>query len=132
MKNFLLYLWQLPQNLLGLCVIKFTKAIKKSHKTGIVYWYTKRYQFGVSLGNYIIIGNYMDYVSDKTVKHEHGHQYQSMYLGWLYLLIVGLSSIVRNIWDRIAHRKWSYIESNDWYYSQFPERWADVLGGVKR
>lgn len=129
MKNFLLYLWQLPQNLLGLCVIKFTKAIKKSHKTGIVYWCTNKYRFGVSLGNYIIIGGY---ASDNTVKHEHGHQYQSLYLGWLYLLIVGLPSIVRNIWDRIAHRKWSYIKRNNWYYKGFPENWADKIGVVKR
>lgn len=32
--------------------------------------------------------------SDSTIKHEYGHTIQSKYLGWLYLIIIGLPSIV--------------------------------------
>lgn len=125
MKNILLYLWQLPQNLLGLLVILFTQAVHCNSGC----WVTTKGRFGVSLGNYIIFGQRVDNLS---LKHERGHQKQSLYLGWLYLLVIGLPSVIGNIYDRIAHRNWSYKESEKWYYSQPWEAWADRLGGVER
>lgn len=120
--NALLYLWQLPQNVLGLLITKLLK----------VYW-GKRYGFffaylskptrawsGVSLGNYIIFSGYPDY---KTLLHEYGHQRQSQYLGPLYLLIIGLPSLVGNV----LHR---FIKFD--YYKQPWEAWADKLGNVPR
>ena len=126
MKNILLYLWQLPQNLLGLLVILFTRA---EFSSAYSVWETRKYSFGVSLGRYIIFGKHFEYTD---LKHERGHQKQSLYLGWLYLLIIGLPSAVGNIYDRIAHKNWSYKESEKWYYSQPWEAWADILGGVER
>jgi hypothetical protein len=115
MKNILLYLWQLPQNLLGLAVVTFTRAEKK----GDIY-YTDEYRFGVSLGNYIIFGGFFN---SKDKKHEQGHQKQSLYLGWLYLLVIGLPSVIGNLLNRVI-----------WfdYYKQPWEAWADKLGGVER
>ena len=52
--------------------------------------------------------------------------------GPLYLLIIGLPSAIRNIYDRIAHRNWSVVDRTYWYYEGFPEKWADELGGVVR
>ena len=121
----LMYIHQLPQNLLGLLVILIAGA--KYMNKGC--WVTSKYRFGVSLGNYIIFGMV---VNETSLKHEQGHRKQSEKLGWLYLLVVGLPSITRNIWDRVAHKKWSYRKRNEWYYSGFPENWADKLGGVKR
>ena len=115
MKNILLYLWQLPQNLLGLAVIAFTKA----EENGGIY-YTDGYRFGVSLGNYIIFGGFFN---STDLKHERGHQLQSLYLGWLYLLVIGLPSAVGNLLNRV-------IDFD--YYRQPWEAWADRLGGVKR
>lgn len=120
----LLYLHQLPQNVLGLLVIFFTGAVRYQD-----VWITTKYRFGVSLGNYIIFGGRY---TDKDYKHEHGHQFQSKRLGWLYLLLVGLPSIVRNIWDRVAHKNWSWKKHNEWYYGSYPEKQADELGGVRR
>lgn len=125
MKNILLYLWQLPQNILGLLVILFTQA--RYCNAGC--WVTTKACFGVSLGKYIIFGQRMDEIS---LKHEQGHQKQSLYLGWLYLLIIGLPSITGNIYDRIAHKHWEYIKRYEWYYNQPWEKWADKLGGVER
>lgn len=124
MKDFILYLWQLPQNLLGLLVIAFTKAKKK----GEVY-VAGRYRFGVSLGSYIIFGGFFN-STDK--KHEKGHQKQSLYLGPLYLLLIGIPSILGNLWDRLFHRKWSSVKREKWYYSLIWEAWADKLGQVRR
>ena len=115
MKNILLYLWQLPQNLLGLVVIAFTRADKK----GDIY-HTDGYRFGVSLGSYIIFGGFFN-ATDK--KHEQGHQKQSLYLGWLYLLVIGLPSVIGNLLNRV-------IDFD--YYKQPWEAWADKLGGVTR
>ena len=103
MKEVLLYLHQLPQNLLGLLVIFFTKARYNDidYRKKDNHWISHKYRFGVSLGKYIIFGGSVTLIS---LKHEQGHQKQSLYLGWLYLLVVGLPSIIRNIWDRIAHK----------------------------
>ena len=133
MKNFLLYLWQLPQNLLGLLVIFFTRAkyndIDDNKKNN--YWLSHKFgYFGVSLGKYIIFGN--GTVSVTSVKHEQGHQKQSLYFGWLYLILVGLPSIARNIWDIIAHNNWQEEDRIKWYYNGYPEKQADKYGGVVR
>lgn len=85
---------------------------------------------GTSLGHFI----FLKPRHDKTVfKHEYGHVKQSYILGWLYLIVVGLPSVINNL----QSRKWikdglsnSEIESR--YFSRYPEAWADKLGGVER
>lgn len=120
MKNFLLYIWQLPQNLLGLLVIFFSLA-NHVYMNGVVtpFYFTK-YSFGVSLGCYIIVN---ENCSQNTLLHKLGHCYQSLYLGWLYLPVIGLPSAIGNL----LHR---FIKFD--YYKQPWEKWADELGGVER
>lgn len=132
MKSALLYLWQLPQNILGIAVIIFTKARYNdiSDDKSENYWLTKKFRFGVSLGNYIIFGNIR--VTPNTLNHEKGHQKQSLYLGPLYLILIGIPSFCGNIYDRIFHRKWDNRKRVRWYYGQPWEAWADRLGNVKR
>lgn len=131
MKKVLLWLWQLPQNILGLLVILFTGAFKT--KDGR-YWVTGISCFGVSLGNYVIFGDMNGRYTplERSINHEQGHQKQSLYLGPLYLLLIGLPSITGNIYDRIVHRKWDKRSRYYWYYKQPWEAWADKLGGVVR
>lgn len=125
--NVLLYIHQLPQNLIGLLILGINFKNKKYYKRG--YYVCKYMKAGVCLGKYIIFagvpGGY-------DVAHEEGHQKQSLYLGWLYLFVVGLPSILRNIYDMIAHRHWKTAYRIYWYYNGYPEKWADTLGGVKR
>lgn len=125
MKRFLLYLWQLPQNILGLLVIFFTQA-----KHAVDIWCTYKYRFGVSLGSYIIFGG--AWYTETDIKHEKGHQKQSQYLGVLYLFVIGIPSAIGNIYDRKAHGNWTSEERRKWYYSLPWEAWADRLGGVER
>lgn len=127
MKKVLLWLWQLPQNLIGWSLSRFSKSrliTGTSEDQYIVYFYKKFFGSGISLGNYIILESGHRYF--KTLQHEHGHQKQSLYLGPLYLLVIGLPSFIGNIYSRIAHK------SSEWYYSQPWEAWADRLGGVER
>ena len=127
MKTILLYIWQLPQNILGLLVVLITRA-KYEPDFEIHCTYKFRW-FGVSLGNYIIFSGSP---SEISINHEKGHQKQSIYLGWLYLILIGIPSFFGNIWDRITHKKWSVEKRITWYYSQPWEKWADILGGVER
>lgn len=130
LKEILLYIWQLPQNLLGLLLLLFYQKDKLYYTLeGRKFYYTYEMPSGISLGNYIILHK-EEY--GKSFLHEYGHSIQSRYLGPLYLLIIGLPSLLGNIYDRIFHARWSYLDSYNWYYNQPWEKWADKLGGVKR
>lgn len=126
---------QLPQNILGFLfsrncndVFYFNVYNNKSYVK--IYFKDKFFKSGISLGDYIILDKIYNKVSKdilfKTIKHEHGHQLQSLKYGWLYLIIIGLPSLCGNIIFRIFNK------SEEWYYSQLWEHNADVLGLVDR
>lgn len=133
MKEFLLYLWQLPQNILGLILLLWYKHEKVYHRlNGRTFYFTTEMPSGISIGNYIIMNR-----EDKEdgMKHEYGHSIQSRMLGPLYLLIIGLPSLCGNIYDALFHTSfngWTYEMSYKWYYNQPWEAWADKLGRVTR
>ena len=119
MKRTLLYIWQLPQNLVGLLFLLFIKGEVKHTLQGITFFYSKRFPGGISLGSYIILG----YANEKSIKHEYGHSIQSRYIGWLYLLVVGLPSLL--------HAAFHDCRSlGKTYYHYWTERWANRLVGL--
>lgn len=129
-KETLLWIWQLPQNLAGLFMLLWYKHEKVYHRlNGRTFYYTTEMPSGISLGNYIIMNR-----EDKEdgMRHEYGHSIDSRRWGWLYLLIIGLPSLLGNIYDRIFHKKWKYSDSCEWYYNQPWEKSADKNGGVDR
>ena len=137
----LLYLWQLPQHVIGLALILFLKARKRFLHIGsgalIGFWeYEPKGRFGRfisggSFGEYIILPPRDDYV--QTVPHEYGHSLQSRAWGPLYLIVIGIKSAVfNNLWDRLFHKDWPSEKRRGWYYNRWPEKQADRLGGVKR
>ena len=117
----LLYIWQLPQNLLGLLFLLVLTGETRHRLGSIRFYFLDSFPGGITLGEYIIVGTRQQL----TVRHEFGHVRQSRMLGWLYLSVIGLPSV---LWawlgDRIAPGKSYY-----WFYT---ERWADRLGGVER
>lgn len=123
MKQALLYAWMLPQNLLGLLLRAIYKGNDSTYESAIVRRSTK-FGGGISLGRYIIVNQF---AGMKTIKHEYGHCKQSKYLGWLYLIIIGLPSL---IWA------WMYgpivKPTKNGYYKLYTEKWADKIGGVER
>ena len=134
--SYLLWVWQLPQHLVGLFLIWVLKAERREHN-GITYWHYEQtskfaeFLSGGSLGMYILLPDRSDL--DQTVPHEFGHSIQSAVLGPLYLIIIGISSAVfNNLWDRAFHKNWTYEQRIKWYYNRFPEKSADKLGGVVR
>ena len=124
MKKMLLWIWQLPQNIAGWLLRLTCKSSWQTNDFTIYYRY-KFFKSAVSLGNYIIADMQCGH-NYKMAKHEHGHQKQSRMLGPLYLIVIGLPSLLGNIYSRIFHK------SYEWYYKQPWEAWADKLGGVER
>lgn len=122
MKRILNYLWQLPQNLAGLLLRCFYKGNDSEYGDAIVRRSTTM-PGGISLGRYIIVNQWS---SKKTIMHEYGHCKQSQYLGWLYLLVIGLPSIV---WAGM--RSLGVLRCYS-YYDFYTEKWADRLGEVNR
>ena len=123
MKNTLLFLWQLPQNFVGLLLRLIYKGYDDK-TNGIIVRRSLKMSGGVSLGRYIIVNQFS---KDKTIYHELGHCKQSMYLGWLYLLVIGIPSIV---WAGLYG---SIIKpTTNGYYKFYTEKWADKLGNVQR
>jgi hypothetical protein len=138
MKRFLLlWVWQFPQKLLGTVLVKILKAEKKWFRY-VAYWHFERntkfskFISGVSLADVILLPS--DNNNGYTIYHEYGHSRQSLYLGWLYLPIIGIySAIFCNLWNRVFHKKWCAYDRAYWYYkTRWTEKWADKLGGVDR
>ena len=121
MKQILLYIWQLPQNLLGLLFLLFIRGEKEHLLYGIRFYTAPNFPGGISIGQYIIMG----FATEKSIRHEYGHCIQSRILGWIYLPIVGLSSLMHAWLHNCA-------KTGKTYYHHWTESWADRLAGVKR
>ena len=134
MKGILFWFWEFPQNLVGFIISRFANKLDSDDEMS-VYIANNFFNSAVSLGEYRIADKiYKNHaVSFRKMKqHEYGHTLQSRRFGWLYFIIVGLPSLVRNIYDRIAHKNWTNEERTKWYYGSWPENNADKLGGVRR
>lgn len=139
MKNILfdifLWIWCFPQMLLG-WIIKIIFKGKKSFyqidgKACKVYHYDCK-KGSISLGKYIMLCD--SHCGDfETVRHEYGHYKQSLILGWLYLIVIGLPSL---LWAWFLHEKFNNFRCKKHkpyvgYYDFYTEKWANKLGGVK-
>lgn len=121
MKKILLYLWQLPQNILGLIFLLCIRGEERHKLNDIHFYFSKTFPGGISLGQYIILGWHKDW----HVRHEYGHCIQSKKWGWLYLPVVGLCS---GIWALLYG--WVINPDKVDYYSCWTEKNANKLGGV--
>lgn len=126
--SFILYLWQLPQNLCGLLLVALLRPEQVfpfgDAEPRARLYYSSRMHGGISLGRYLVVAAHYKDCNGRTEAHELGHYWQSLFLGPLYLLVIGLPSI---LWSAVW-RPW-YGPS---YYDFYTEKWADKLGGVDR
>lgn len=123
-----LFLWQLPQNLLALVVLLFSKDVERldyRHYCFVLKVKLPQKVGGVSLGNFALISP--DCVHDEfTIRHEaDGHTVDSMIFGPLYLLVIGLPSVLHLLW---YNRKRPAGQS---YYDFYTECWANRHAGLK-
>lgn len=129
-------LWELPQNLVGGLTFVLTRA-----RGGVLGVERERGRLFVEVDGFAIsLGWFVFWSRERTTpwfhidravrEHEYGHTRQSRLLGPLYLPVVGLPSVMRNVYA-FAYR---LVKGRRWlgYYDGFPEDWADRLGGVDR
>lgn len=122
--NLVLFFWELPQNLLGIFLSFFYSTDNSLQYKGKTIRVCRNFPGGISLGNYVWVKSYPNNTRTwNIVRHEWGHTRQSRYLGPLYLLVIGLPSL---IWAAIS----DYFDCS--YYDFYTESWADELGGVER
>ena len=120
-KDSLMWLWQFPQNLLAICIEGI--LCQAAYRGDIVGGNTMIYNYvlpTMSLGNYIFV-NTMS--TDIDVKHSHGHSRQSRILGPLYLVVIGIPSLLHLIVYSICSKigfSWNY-------YKFYTKLWADKL-----
>jgi hypothetical protein len=115
MKKILYYIWQLPQHIVALCIIAIiwrNIIIHKKEDSLIVI--SNSLMGGVSLGNYI----FMPRENNNMLKHELGHSKQSRIFGPLYLIIIGIPSLLHNL----IHRCFRHTSLKWDYYSFYTER----------
>ena len=123
--DILFYLWELPQNLLGLLLSRIMAKgqrgqVREFRGTRILR--SDRMRGGISLGRYIILSA-TGWEPDIDL-HEWGHSRQSRLLGPFYLPVVGIPSLLWAAWWRPGRKHG--------YYTFYTERWADRLAGIQR
>lgn len=124
LKEKLLWVWQLPQNLCGI----FYRSISKNNRIAVIEnndsrrvgakVYLQKALGGVTLGKYIFISQDF-HNKEEDIKHECGHVKQSKILGPLYLLIIGVPSLIH----AALFKGTTYEE----YYKFYTESWANKL-----
>lgn len=114
------FIWELPQNIIGFFVFLIFKMQKRISK-GEFFKYRLFFQnnkYGVSLGFFIFYYN-----ASGIKSHEYGHTIQSRILGPLYLILVGLPSVIRaNYYNHHPEL------TTQQYMGKYPENWATNLG----
>lgn len=116
-------IWQFPQWLIG---IIYLYICYNRIYTGFMYNNASYFVIEGQSGSVTFCKDYI-FLSKKawhnnyTIKHEYGHTIQSKWLGWLYLIVIGLPSII-----------WAFIHSNfdtgKKYEDFYTEKWASKLG----
>lgn len=114
-------LWQIPQNIIALIMLPFLGK-KKCIRFENYAWVfeCENMAGGISLGNFIFIDSNIA-KNEAHIRHELGHTIQSHILGPVYLLVIGLPSL---LWA-------AFTPKNKCYYDFYTESWANNLAGVK-
>lgn len=115
-----LFLWQLPQNIVAIVMLPFLgKLTLVKYDKYCFAFEGKNMKGGISLGSFIFLSPYCA-KRDTTIAHEYGHVYWSWKLGWGYLPVIGLPSIM---WA-------TFKPSKKCYYSFFTEKIANESAGL--
>lgn len=115
----LLAIWQLPQFLVAVVMIPFIgelKLIAERHFN--ICFVGSKMSGGISLGPFAFVSPFL--TDETAVAHElDGHTVDSKIWGPLYLLVIGLPSLLNAIF--------SFTKC---YYDFYPERWANKHAGL--
>ena len=121
------WIWGLPQNLVGSLFYLYYRAKGCPHfsyQGAVVTVWTRRSGHR-SLGRYLFMHPTWTPRNHALLAHEYGHTIQSLFFGPLYLLTVGLPSLVWAGTPALQRRR---RERHISYYSVYPEKSASALG----
>lgn len=128
--------WGILQTLLGGIVLLLNIRNKHFwyHGALVTVWKAKS---SVSLGMFVFITDEPYFyeklkdtyttqeLSNRLLVHEYGHTIQSLILGPLYLIIMGVPS---TLWGFLPNLNKKRKEQQISYFAFFTEKWANVLG----
>ena len=117
--------WGLLQTVVGAVLCLTCRGCQRTFHRGAVVTQWRREE-GLSLGLFIFVPQDG---GERLLSHEYGHTLQSLLLGPLYLLVIGLPSVIWAGLPALARRR---ARRNISYYAFYTERWADRWGGVRR
>lgn len=120
MWQILMYIWQLPQNLLGELyrdILAYQEKVYTLYSDENYTVFIKDTPGSISLGRNMFLSSR---TYRETFQHELGHVKQSQILGPLYLLVIGIPAL---IWSSI----YKVIPLKKDYYSFYTENWANKL-----
>jgi hypothetical protein len=118
-KFVILFIWQLPQNLVALVMMPFLGKLKLIKVDNYCFAFSGAHMSGgISLGSFIFLSDYMGQIN-RYVAHEMGHVFDSHIWGPLYLFVIGIPSILNAIFN-----------FTDCYYDFYTERWANKHAGL--
>ena len=128
--------WGLPQTLLGLvlCLLHRRDERFLYHGAVVTRWQGRS---SMSVGPFVFLtanpffadqfdGQYTrEELSERLLVHEYGHTIQSLLLGPLYLVIIGVGS---TLWGWLPACNRLRREKQVSYFAFFTERWANACG----
>lgn len=128
--------WGVLQSTLGLIcfILHFSDRHYCYHGAVVTEWNAKS---SVSLGMFVFVTKEpyfyeklkreytMDELSQRLLVHEYGHTIQSLILGPLYLIIIGIPS---TLWGFLPCFNMKRRSKSISYFSFFTEKWANFLG----
>jgi hypothetical protein len=118
---FIMFFWQLPQNLVALLMMPFIGKMKLvRHELYTFAFECSKMIGGISLGNFIFLSP-VTAKKEESILHEYGHAVDSYNLGWLYLLVIGIPSL---LWAGI-------FSKGKCYYDFYTEKRANKNAGLK-
>lgn len=129
--------WGLPQTIVGFIV--FILNIRKKHylfNSAVATEWDR--DSGVSLGLFIFIPKKSNISKHREMLfHEYGHTIQSLILGPIYLLVIGIPSIVWfNVFKLKASGKKAHksegVKNKTSYTDFYTEKWAENVGNNRR
>lgn len=124
--SLLLTLWELPQLLLGRMIAKKTGA--HAHTVdGVRIYVTDKYD-GMSMGDTLFV-NPNSFYGTWMVKHEFGHIIQSRMLGWFFIPLVLIPSILCKKATEAIDKAFPSSEADVNFFGQqfYTEQWANWL-----
>lgn len=118
------FLWQLPQSLTGLFMLIYFKIcgdLELISYEKLCFAYKSNFmRGGISLGNFAFVSNGLSKRKESIAHEQLGHTWDSKLMGPLYLLIVGLPSILN-----------AAFKFTKCYYDWYPEKWANKHAGIE-